>query len=203
MANAKCTPGHQKFTLIELLVVIAIIAILAAMLLPALNKARNKARDTQCLNNLKQMGLNFTLYQSDNNGHLSDMDWANGIWFYWSYYGAKHGWTALVSYIEEKSFSGCPTAQPGYSCNYAINIYAAGKNLSKATRPAQLVILVDGRAGCYIMDKYYPCDEHDPRHSNLGTNLLYSDGHVQLKPNSASVNLLLEPGWSESMEVNP
>src|SRR2546428_7344243 len=90
-------PRLPAFTLIELLVVIAIIAILAALLLPVLSKAKLRAQQIQCLNNVKQLNMVGLMYASDNEGRFVPTDW--GAFFdYWTKSGPCWWLPTLIKY---------------------------------------------------------------------------------------------------------
>jgi len=149
-------PARGGFTLIELLVVIAIIALLAAILFPVFTRARERARQTSCMSNEKQLGIGLLQYTQD-----YDETYANGM-VHWAGTSGE-GWAGnIYPYVKNLDVYICPddkTSEAGYdtvSYMYNENI-AVNPVLSKMSGPSKTVMLCEvSGATTYELDKDEP-----------------------------------------------
>jgi len=155
----KMTQGGGGFTLIELLVVIAIIAILAAILFPVFSKAREKARQTTCTSNQKQLATATMMYIQENEERMPGTD-------FWSVIDV--GGKILI----------CPTAGKKIANAYAVSNAVLGIGLGEISDPVSEELTMDaadGTANQILLTK----DDADMRHTKKAI-VSYVDGHVVL-----------------------
>lgn len=202
-ANAREGKAQRKrlinFTLIELLIVVAIIAILAGLLLPALNKAREKANTIHCAGNLKQIGICMILYSNDF-GRIPPR--LSGAPFYprWQCYllpyikqGAPCGRNQTDYLVKPGgrpiSVFACPASQSqnGEQGHYGVNLYLPQSpldgNISRVKMPSQRLLAADTNRWGSIGDWQVSVNSNivGLRHPEQGAaNALFVDGHVSL-----------------------